>query len=103
MSKEKLNVIKCPCCGTEYLPEEIYVPTGFFGKPKDIERTYDGKIDVFAGRSLDTHETYRCDSCGNLFNIEAQIRFTTTADPVKDLSKDFISKIYVNRISLFED
>ena len=103
MSRDKLITIKCPHCGTEYLPEEIYVPTGFFGHPVDIERSYDGKIESFLGKSLDTKESYRCDSCGNTFNIDAQIKFTTTADPVKDLSKDYVTKIYINRISLFED
>ena len=103
INKEKLNLIKCPCCGTEYLPEEIYVPGAFFGHPSDIEKTYYGKISTFMGKSIDPVETYKCDSCGHTFTVEAQIKFNTSLDVAKDFSSDYTTKIYANRISLFEE
>ena len=103
MNKEKLNLVKCPHCGTEYLPEEIYTPKGFFGHPADIERTYDGRINTFMGRSIDPYETYKCDACGHAFTVEAQVRFITSTDEVKDFTNEYTTKLYANRISLFEE
>lgn len=102
-NKEKVALIKCPHCGTEYLPEEIYVPTGFFGHPTDIERTYDGRIVTFLGKSVDPVEKYKCDACGHSFMVEAQIKFNTYADTARDLTTEYTTKLYANRISLFEE
>ncbi len=103
MNREKLFLIKCPHCGTEYLPEEIYTPKGFFGHPEDIERTYDGKISTFIGKSIDPSETYKCDACGHTFTVEAQLKFNITIDAIKDTASEYTTKIYANRISLFEE
>lgn len=37
-------VIKCPSCGCEYLPGEIYLPNVLIGQPKDVERDCMGTI-----------------------------------------------------------
>ena len=54
--KEKENkvkhIIKCPYCGAEYLPEEIYYPDSFFGKPRDIVKNSKGEIEYVYDRSF---------------------------------------------------
>lgn len=86
MSK-KLEVIKCPVCGAEYLPAEIYLPHAFLGKPSDIEKDHiKGTLRNFSGKSMDTSESYRCDYCNTLFDINAKVHFTTNeskANPTK--------------------
>ena len=39
------KVIKCPHCGREYLPVEIFYPASFFGKPTTVYRDEQGKIE----------------------------------------------------------
>ena len=65
----KNNIIKCPNCGWEYLPGEIYLPKHFLGQPKEIERTIDGKILLHYGTDPDLNEIFRCEHCGNCREI----------------------------------
>lgn len=37
---EEFQVIKCPSCGWQYLPGELYVSNAFLGQPKKISRDY---------------------------------------------------------------
>ena len=73
MKKEKLDVIVCPTCGCEYLPAEIYLPNSFFGKPTNIEKTREGKVETFEGMTMNPNESYICDHCGTHFNVKANI------------------------------
>ena len=50
----QLNYIKCPYCGREYTPSEIYVPKYFFGYPYNIMRNEKEEI----SRTL-----YKCPYC----------------------------------------
>lgn len=95
--------INCPNCGMEYLPSEIYIPKHFFGSPKDIERTYDGKIIQFDGTSIDTKEEYKCDGCGKSFYINAQIKFQSYLDEKIDFDTDYSTPLKIKKFSLFEE
>ena len=46
------KVIKCPHCGREYLPVEIFYPTSFFGKPTNVYRDEQGKIENISGDDM---------------------------------------------------
>lgn len=81
------NIITCPHCGYEYLPEEIYNPNVFFGRPLDIIRDKKGKIEFFWGDSLDVEETFECFNCNHLFTIKALVEFKTTK--IEPLSEVF--------------
>ena len=59
-----MKKIKCPDCGAEYLPAEIFYPDEFFGKPNSIEKDVYGKLLFFNGNDMNLTETYRCDYCG---------------------------------------
>lgn len=79
----KKNNIKCPHCGYEYLPAEIYFPDNFLGKPEHIIKDENGKILGFDGEDMNTSEVYTCDNCGKVFTIDGVITFK--ADVIKDI------------------
>lgn len=70
-----MKKIKCPECGAEYLPAEIFYPDEFFGKPNSIEKDVYGKLLFFNGKDMNLTETYRCDYCGRKMTINANVSF----------------------------
>lgn len=102
MKSKKLDVITCPYCGTEYLPAEIYLPTDFVGKPREIERGEDGKIKSFQGKTMNLNEKYECDRCGKPLNISAKITFKVDINSAEDFTEDYVSPLHEQKISLFE-
>ena len=100
MRERKTPYIKCPVCGREYHPAEIYLPNSFFGRPKDIIRdSYSGKIDYFIGKDMDLVERYVCDKCNTLFKVIAKVQFNTFEDKKYNLDEDY--KISVKSKQLF--
>lgn len=99
---KKDPVIICPHCGYEYLPAEIFIPKYFFGHPEDIERTQDGKIDIYEGSSMCLSEEYKCDNCNTTFNITADIKFKTKEEIATPFSTVYSSPI-VQKITLPEE
>ena len=69
------KVIKCPGCGCEYLPAEIYDPNHFLGKPKNIVRSRKGELLGYEGLPMSLSEEFVCDSCGLSFEVFAKINF----------------------------
>lgn len=88
----KLIVIKCPKCGREYLPVEIYLPKEFFGTPEFVKRDTEGHIVDYIGSSIDTHEKYCCDTCNTTFSVDAQVSFSTKIESEVDFSVDYSSR-----------
>ena len=82
----KKTTIRCPHCGWEYLPAEIYYPEEFLGEPENIIKTEEGNVLGFDGEDMNTTETYCCDHCGKSFIVDASITFKTT--PVHDVFDD---------------
>lgn len=68
-------IVKCPECGAQYLPAEIFYPKHFFGNPKDIYKDEKNEILGINGTEMDTTESYVCDKCGKEFVVEAIINF----------------------------
>lgn len=99
---KKYEIITCPHCGREYLPAEIFVPKAFFGKPYDIDRYSDGKIDSYCGNTMCTQETYNCDGCGTTFKVRAKVFFNVEVDEKTNFNKEFVSKIF-DQISMSEE
>lgn len=75
---KKNILIKCPYCGRQYLPGQLFVPNEFLGQPTDVIRNSNGEIVGFQGSTMDTTEEYICDTCDNKFRIEASINFKVT-------------------------
>jgi predicted RNA-binding Zn-ribbon protein involved in translation (DUF1610 family) len=100
--EDKPIVIKCPKCGQEYLPAEIFYANSFLGEPKNIVKTPSGAIDFFDGDSMNLEEQYVCDHCGAVLNIKAKVTFEVTIDDKKDFNKDYSVPLYTDRIKLKE-
>lgn len=79
----KKTTIRCPHCGCEYLPAEIYFPDQFLGRPSNIIKDEKGDVLGFSGNDMNTYETYYCDKCNQMFSVEASITFKTA--PAVDL------------------
>lgn len=86
MEKEKFITIKCPKCGYEYLPCEIFLPKDTLGDATNIIKDETGKILFYDGHSLNLKEEFVCDHCGANFSIEGQMSFKTKE--IKDLFDD---------------
>ena len=99
---DKINVIKCPHCGYEYLPAEIFYPNRFFGNPTNIIRDNDGKILNFDGDSLDIYETYTCDKCNEPFKVATRVMFLATPDKTNFFDEEYSTPINKEPLVLFE-
>lgn len=78
-----MKKIKCPDCGAEYLPAEIFYPDDLIGKPKDIEKDVYGKLLYFAGSDSCLEEKYCCDYCGRVMTVSANLSFNATTQNFK--------------------
>jgi DNA-directed RNA polymerase subunit RPC12/RpoP len=94
-ANKKTSIIKCPHCGAQYLPAEIFIPGSFLGYPDDIVKDSLGKIlyeDYKVGQEPDMTEHYICDYCDKPFVIEATLTFKTMEEePEKDFSTQYVS------------
>lgn len=96
--KKRTEIIVCPHCGREYLPAEIFVPNGFFGRPKNIEKDYTGRIMDYSGDSMDLSESFICDKCEKKFNIATKIQFFTSPADGSEFNEE--STVSLKRCSL---
>ena len=104
MKEKKQNYIKCPNCGREYLPVEIYIPDAFFGNPNDIEREYGtGKIIHYMGQNMDLVEHYTCDYCNTPFKVVAKVQFSSYVEDKYDFDKDYSVKLKNQALFLPEE
>ena len=97
---KKNEVIKCPHCGAEYLPAEIFYPKYFLGSVSDVIKDGDGKIITYDGSGMDTTETYECDYCKTKFEARAKVSFD--AVDVNEFEEEYSTPRYV-QLSLFEE
>ena len=98
MKPKQLRTIKCPTCGREYLPAEIFLPNEFLGKPKDIVKDSYGKIVGYSGNSMNDTETYRCDKCDTTFEVVSTTNFESR--PVGENSPYYVTKLYTVKFCL---
>ena len=100
-------IIKCPVCGAEYLPAEIYLPDNFLGKPTEIVRDSLGRIEFHFGTNSDLDEEFICDYCATHFKVHANINFETIYDQPKDVEHvthfNKIKKVKLEEEQLFND
>lgn len=98
--------IKCPYCGAEFLPSEIYLRDYFLGKPVGtIERDEknrlilddNGKPIHYQGIHQDMNEEFNCDFCDKKFVVEAEIKYTIRG---VEFEEEYETPIYKDRITL---
>ena len=99
----KSLIIKCPKCGRQYLPAEIYYPNSFFGKPMQIDKNEKGEVEYYNGKSMDLVETYMCDSCNSKFQVTADISFSTSLVVNEVFSEVYSTPLFENKLELSED
>lgn len=92
----KTPVIRCPHCGAEYLPGEIYMPNAIIGQPDDIVKDSFGRIiyeDYFTPeREPCTEEHFVCEYCEKPFVIEATVTYKTREEsPENDFSTEYVN------------
>lgn len=104
MRDRKPIYIKCPRCGREYLPVEIYLPHEFFGRPTLIERDgVTGKITNIYGSDMDLNEQYVCDKCNTPFRVNAKIQFNTTEESKYNFNEDYKTSLKKQTLFLSEE
>lgn len=95
--KQKELVIKCPHCGCEYHPAEIFTAISLTGKPSDIIKDCLGKViyvDYEKGRELDLVEHFVCELCEKPFQIEATVSYKVKEEKEElDFSNQEVSLI----------
>lgn len=72
------TAIKCPHCGAEYLPCEIFYPKHLLGVPENIIKDPLGKILYVEWRenyAADLTESFVCDQCNHSFVVSANISY----------------------------
>lgn len=75
------NIIKCPHCGFEYHPSEIFYPNAFFGRTDSLVKSPVGKIlyvDYQEGEEPNFQEQFECEDCGKSFVINATVSYSTS-------------------------
>lgn len=88
-----LVTIKCPVCGQNYLPSEVFIPESFFGKQKDITRNASGEIEFYLGDDPDYNEEFVCESCLSKLKIHANLIFNVEVDNGEDFDEDYSTQI----------
>lgn len=96
-------MIKCPKCGREFLPCEIFLPDYFLGKAKQIIRDDDGSIISFSGIEQDLEEDYVCENCNTSFKVRAKIDYEIIKNNASSFDEDYSTTIYTDRIKLKEE
>ena len=81
-------IIKCPHCGCEYLPNEIFYPDELLGDASNVVRDENGKIIFHEGNNMNLKEEYVCDWCNKSFVAELKVEIVTSK-PEVDFDDDF--------------
>jgi DNA-directed RNA polymerase subunit RPC12/RpoP len=100
MKPKQLRIIKCPTCGYEYLPAEIFMPNEFLGKPKNIVKDVYGKILGYEGIKMNDTETYKCDSCNTTFEVVSTTNFVSK--PIGEKTPHYVTKLNTTKFNLEE-
>ena len=104
MRKSKDIRIKCPFCGAEYLPAEIFIPKCFVGNPESIDKNHYTKcIESYFGKNMDLVERYKCDNCDTTFKVVARVQFNTIIEEELDFKKPYTTKLKTKKITLDEN
>lgn len=97
MKPEKGQLIKCPHCGWEYAPSEIFMPGDIEGKASSVVRDALGKalyVGYEEGKEPCSKTEYVCDGCGKAFSVEPTVSYRATKAPEElDFSSDEASLI----------
>lgn len=83
-------IIKCPYCGAEYLPCEIFMPGDMLDRSKIIDKNSKGIIEHVEGKEADLEESYICDFCDKEFTVTASVVYTSHKE---DSEEEYVTKL----------
>lgn len=72
------KLIKCPHCGWEYLPGEIFYPVNTIGQPINIIRDTLGHIiyeEYKPRQEPESNESFTCENCNRTFVVDIELSF----------------------------
>lgn len=102
MRDEKL-IIRCPYCGAEYAPSEIFYPEDFL-PALDATKDADGRIVAMAGNAMNLSEEFVCEHCDHAFRAVASFAFESEKVEGHDFNYDCERPLYdAPRVELKED
>lgn len=84
------SIIKCPYCGAEYLPSEIFMPEDMLDKSMIIDKNSKGHIEHVEGKEAELCESYICDYCNKEFNVTASIIYK---ERMIDMEEEYVTKL----------
>ena len=87
------NIIKCPCCKAEYLPEEIFYPDSVFNNKVFPVRDENNKIISVQGNYFNLEEEFECEYCGCHFKVKGDVNFTTEVIKKDDFEEETVVKL----------
>lgn len=80
------HIIRCPYCGKEYFPSEIFVPKNFIGTAFHLTE------DLYLGSDMELLETYICDKCDSSFEVVANVSFESRKTIFGNFNEEFSQK-----------
>lgn len=102
MRDEKL-IIRCPYCGAEYVPSEIFYPEDFL-PPLEAVKDAEGHIVGASGDAMNLAEEFVCEHCDHAFRAVATFSFAAEKVEEHDFGHDCEKPLYDNpRVELKED
>lgn len=90
----KTALIRCPHCGAEYLPGEIYMPGALIGQPTDVVRDSLGKViyEDYDDEAPNMLEHFICEYCEKSFVVEATVGYKAYEEaPENDFTTQYVS------------
>lgn len=88
-------VIKCPHCGWEYRPADLFMPDDGIGRPTTVIRDALGKIiyqEYEEGREPNLSAKYICDNCDKQFVVDQIITYKASKEVEElDFSDPYVS------------
>lgn len=90
---KNIYTLRCPVCGQEYLPSEIFSSDAVFGKQYDITKDNEGNIKFYIGDDPDYSEEFVCDSCMSKLKINLKMSFDVEVDKEIDFDEEYETKI----------
>lgn len=87
--------IRCPHCGWEYHPSEVFIPGELLGNPDSVIKDPLGKIlceDYADGDEPEFVEHFECENCGKPFIVEANLSFKSKKEEEElDFTEQYVS------------
>lgn len=102
--QKDLITLRCPVCGEEYLPSEIFMPDAVFGKQYDITKNDRGDIMFYLGDDPDYNEEFICNSCNTKLEVTMKMSFDVTPKENDEFEEEYITEVEkVKKIKLKEE